>query len=328
MSNISTTKPKRKAHNTLTREEFVERAIKKHGLKYGYDDVVYINTITPVSIRCFKHGLYQQKPSNHLQGSGCLRCCGKYKTTETIVEDFIEARGYLYDYSLVSFVKGEKLSIICRKHGVFKQKYWNHLKGQDCPKCCDEVRNNKARFNLDDLVIIFNKIHDYKYDYSESIYVNVDTPIKIKCSEHGFFMQTPWHHKKQGSGCPKCTKVSVYSRSRYIESCNKADGNSSLYIIRMFNENESFYKVGITMKSIKSRFSKSPYKIEEIVIFKSKADIIYDLETQLHRLLKKYSYNPKIKFGGSATECFVKIPKSILKLVSDMDKSNQLQLMA
>ena len=65
MSDSNTIKPKIKAHNTLTKEDFIERAVKKHGLKYGYDDVIYVNAITLVYIRCFKHGLFQQKPNNH-----------------------------------------------------------------------------------------------------------------------------------------------------------------------------------------------------------------------------------------------------------------------
>ena len=50
-----------------------------------------------------------------------------------------------------------------------------------------------------------NKVHNFKYDYSEVEYVNHRTKVKIKCPIHGFFYQTPKNHMK-GQGCPECGK--------------------------------------------------------------------------------------------------------------------------
>lgn len=59
--------------------------------------------------------------------------------SSNIVNRIEKVRGNEYDYSLIKDVKSvsnEKLKIICRKHGVFEQKYHNHLKnGEGCPKC-------------------------------------------------------------------------------------------------------------------------------------------------------------------------------------------------
>jgi len=46
-------------------------------------------------------------------------------------------------------------------------------------------------------------LHNFKYNYSKSVYENNSTKIEIVCNEHGSFRQTPSAHL-QGQGCPKC----------------------------------------------------------------------------------------------------------------------------
>jgi hypothetical protein len=54
--------------------EFIEKAIEKHGNKYDYSNLKYINDKTKVKIICPNHGEFEQKPSNHLMGQGCPIC--------------------------------------------------------------------------------------------------------------------------------------------------------------------------------------------------------------------------------------------------------------
>ena len=58
----------------LTTQVFIERAKKVHGNKYDYSKVNYINSITPITIICPKHGEFQQKSSEHLINHGCQKC--------------------------------------------------------------------------------------------------------------------------------------------------------------------------------------------------------------------------------------------------------------
>lgn len=50
-----------------------------------------------------------------------------------------------------------------------------------------------------------NKLHNYKYDYSETIYINSRTSVKIICKIHGAFAQRASSHL-QGNGCPLCAR--------------------------------------------------------------------------------------------------------------------------
>ena len=56
-------------------EEFIRRARLVHDNVYDYSRAVYINSETPIWIRCKKCGRwFQQIPKSHLQGKGCKYC--------------------------------------------------------------------------------------------------------------------------------------------------------------------------------------------------------------------------------------------------------------
>lgn len=57
-----------------TTEEFVEKAKLKHGEKYSYDKVIYVDSRDEVVITCPKHGDFSQTPDGHLTGRGCHKC--------------------------------------------------------------------------------------------------------------------------------------------------------------------------------------------------------------------------------------------------------------
>ena len=54
--------------------EFIRKAIKKHGGKYDYSLVDYIDSTTKIKIICPFHGVFNQRPVNHLRGCGCPKC--------------------------------------------------------------------------------------------------------------------------------------------------------------------------------------------------------------------------------------------------------------
>lgn len=50
----------------MTREEFIKKAVEKHGDKYNYEYVAYKNSGTKIKIECNKHGIFEQNPHDHL----------------------------------------------------------------------------------------------------------------------------------------------------------------------------------------------------------------------------------------------------------------------
>lgn len=84
-----------------------------------------------------------------------------------------------------------------------------------------------------------------------------------------------------------------YSRSGYI---NQANGRKAIvYLIKCYDENEEFYKIGKTFLGTKNRFKGRllmPYDFTEISSYESDASTIYDLEIELHKKFKEYKYKP------------------------------------
>ena len=83
------------------------------------------------------------------------------------------------------------------------------------------------------------------------------------------------------------------------------NGNASVYVIEMYNEDERFVKIGITYKSVNERFLNThcPYKFNILYLYSDSPECVYDTEEELHKQFKEYSYNPNIHFAGH-TECF------------------------
>jgi len=186
---------------TLTTDEFVKKAKKIHGLEYDYSLVDYIHNSKKIKIICHIHGIFEQTPNSHLNGSGCPLCYGThYKSNKDFfIKKSIDVHGKKYDYSLVRYKNNStKIKIICLIHGIFEQAPIEHIHGQGCPKCC-------INFKLTQDVFIERSIniHGLKYDYSLVEYKNIKIPVKIICKNHGIFEQRPEIHLR-GSGCPKC----------------------------------------------------------------------------------------------------------------------------
>lgn len=113
--------------------------------------------------------------------------------------------GDKYDYSKVEYIDSTtKVCIICPIHGEFLQTPQGHIRGNGCPKCANKKRGDTFRSNGDEFVEKASKIHNNKYTYDKSKYVNSSTKIPILCLEHGTFWMTPANHLL-GQGCPKCS---------------------------------------------------------------------------------------------------------------------------
>jgi len=84
-------------------------------------------------------------------------------------------------------------------------------------------------YNKEQIIRIFNDVHNNKYDYSLVEYLNVNTKVKIICPIHGIFEQLPSHHKR-GIGCKKCfDKKVTLSNDDFINKSNLIHNNKYDY---------------------------------------------------------------------------------------------------
>ena len=223
---------------------FIKKAKEKHGDKYDYSKVNYVNAKTKVCIICPKHGEFWQAPYGHLNGNGCSECAKENKKNNTnikyTIDDFIkkakEKHGDKYDYSKVNYVNiHTKVCIICPEHGEFWQTPNKHLNGNGCKLCGIIKMKNKNKYTLEEFIKKSNKKHNHKYDYSkvDLLNYNMKDKICIICPEHGEFWQTASNHL-QGQGCSKCknNKLSFERRltnEQFIEKARKVHGDKYDY---------------------------------------------------------------------------------------------------
>lgn len=311
----------------LTKEKFIHNSKLKHGDKYNYDNVIYINHYTKVSIYCNIHGYFEISPNAHTNGQGCKDCGNISKSdmfssnTQEFINKSIGIHGDKFDYSLVEYKNAKtKVKIICDKGHIFEQTPNSHLNGKKCNKCYI-----RRKTSTEELIEKFKSVHGDRYDYSNVKYVDSKNKVKIFCKldGHGIFEQNAYNHMNS-QGCPKCGGISTgirlskkphsWSITQWEKKAKESKYFDSfkVYIIKCLNNDEEFYKIGRTFLKTKKRFMGFKYKYEIIkeIVFET-AKEAFDKETELKRLNKEYKYLPKIKFAGRY-ECFSEIIKEII----------------
>lgn len=227
--------------------EFIRRAREKHGDKFNYSLVNYVNGTTKVKIICPIHGEFLQTPQNHLSG-GCKKCADSNRDYLKIplnkwLEDSNKIHNNKYDYSKVKYNNiTDDVIIGCPIHGFFEQSASAHRKGHGCIKCAGIEKLTTPEF-----ISKSKEIHGDKYDYSSVDYKNSSSKVKIICPIHGEFLQSPNSHL-DGHGCVKCgiedlkhktrrgqedyiKKVEIVHNGKYTYEKTKYDGANKHIVI-------------------------------------------------------------------------------------------------
>lgn len=220
-----------------TTELFCDRARDKHGSKYNYDGVVYKSINKKVKIICPEHGVFFQPPGDHLKGHGCMLCArnriaeSKHKTVSyrDIVKNSRLVHGDAYIYPVQTLKKtGQKIKIICPRHGEFTQDYKNHINGHGCSYCGNNRIKQAISKNQDDFIQQCKDHHGDRYDYSKTQYISSGYLVTITCDIHGDFQQLAGTHIR-GAGCHKCNGGYKYNLEEFIERANQVHDNAYDY---------------------------------------------------------------------------------------------------
>ena len=294
---------------------FINKANLKHNFKYDYSKSIYKNAKTKVIISCKEHGDFLQTPDNHLQGQGCQHCRNfntskrSRKSKEVFEKEANLVHNFKYDYTK-SVYEGSaiKLEIICSIHGSFFQKPSHHVnRKQGCPSCKGASTTARCLRESSTFKLLGAKKHNNYYTYENVVYEGSHSKVNINCPLHGSFFQTPASHLR-GNGCSLCARAKTgWTLQAFKNACNKNKNNQGiLYIIRCFNNYESFYKIGITSRCVKKRYSGKkamPYEYEIIQEIYDVSENVWRTEKMLHQLYNDFLYKPKLRFGGEY-ECF------------------------
>ena len=217
----------------MTTQQFIEQARKIHGNKYDYSKVEYINAKTKVCIICHQHGEFWQLPHGHLNGYNCPECAKMLrckhnkgtKTTEMFIKECLEKFGNRYDFSKTIY-KGAKNKIIL----------FDNIKKTEIittpTSLLSKGYSEKIRVSQNNFIQKAKEIHNNKYDYSITEYVNIKTKITYICPIHGEIKQLPCNHLKYG--CRFCSKENAVKKlsstsDEFVKKAKKIHGDKYDY---------------------------------------------------------------------------------------------------
>lgn len=252
-------------------------------------------------------------------------------TTTQFINKAITVHGTKYNYDLVKYIDNKStVEVVCSIHGSFNQIAANHLQGNGCPKCRNEQRNKNKVLTTEKFIEKSNLVHDNKYDYTKSVYQkNNLCNVIITCPFHGDFVQKAIHHLI-GKGCTPCGRNNISKAAKEnsygwsITSWKKKLENNKLakpklYVLKCYNNEEYFIKIGITINDIKIRYAgnrEMPYNYDILFIYENDIEFIMQLEIASKKQLKSLKYIPKIHFNGNS-ECYLNKENEILNWVKD-----------
>ena len=117
------------------------------------------------------------------------------------------------------------------------------------------------------------------------------------------------------------------NRDTFINNCSQRFDIGTLYIIGCWSEDkkEIFIKIGITSRTVQERFATKtsmPYKYKILHTQQGNPIDVFMWEGIMHGRFKdkELSYQPKLEFSGSKTECFL-ADKAILDYIIFLKES-------
>ena len=248
-------KVRHKKKKKMTNDEYKQLVIKLHGSKYDLSKVEYNGMKEYVTPVCPIHGEFKIVAYDLAHIRGCGKCgieqrvkgrksdkTAKKSVNKLTTEEFIirakKVFGDYYNYEKTDLDKRDergRVCITCPKHGDFYQNIYSHLHGHGCCKCGKESMSNTQAMTTESFIEKANKVHNGKYDYSETVYSGCYENVDIICPIHGKFTQVAYSHLN-GHGCKKCAnehnnQLFLSNTEEFIEKAKKIHGNEYDYSI-------------------------------------------------------------------------------------------------
>lgn len=238
-----------------TQEEYLTKAVARHGNLYDYSKVVYRGSAQKITIICRRcSSEFDQIATNHTRGQGCPKCGGTERlSTNDFVAKSQQVHGDRYDYSRVAYTNNRtKVTISCRVcTETFMQSPDHHMAGHGCPKC-----GGTKLLSQEEFIQRSREIHDNAYDYSQVVYVNCATPVMIGCIRcQRWFGQVASNHLF-GKGCAVCGDNVRATVEDFVEKARRVHGELYNYSQVVYTNNNT--KVAITCRKCGCTFLQTP----------------------------------------------------------------------
>ena len=225
--------------NKLTQERVIEQFKDVHGDNFDYSNVVYIDTHTPIEVRCKKHDfIFYPTPKNHKNGAKCA-ICGIDSVKEKLnkgkdkfVEEVIGIHGDKYDFSLVEYVNNKTpVKLISKEYGLLEIRPDALLaKPNYIPKGKKKTKSNDKEIFIIEAV----KVYGDKDDYTETNIISSKHNIDVRCKKHDITFNKTIGNYLSGCGCPSCSaenyrELRAIPKDEYYRRVNEKHDNKYTY---------------------------------------------------------------------------------------------------
>lgn len=278
--------------------------------------------------QCSKEFTIREKPKQQHLHRPCESCAKKNIAYNKFIDKANKKHGNKFDYSLITKENYVNLStpvdIICKTHGVFKQKPKDHVSNINAKLCCPLC------------VQEFNKIHNkrsiesWKVELTEKAthitmvaHGNSDSNTEectLNCKHHGEFKTKLADIKNQVFICPLCAQDNNSWGGRF----RRTDVKGILYFI--YIPELQLWKLGVTSKSVKERLKSLKYKYN--ILWTHEYDTLaeaYEKESLLFKKYKMFRRNrnlPKVlgKCKGNSELMTCEIPNTAIQCSNTLSK--------
>lgn len=149
--------------------------------------------------------------------------------------------GDRYSYEKSEYHYRKPITITCKVHGDFQQRYDHHIgpRKSGCRKCYDESLMSTTEKFLTKAKIR----HGNNYEYENFQYKGVHVKSSVTCRTHGGFLITPANHLN-GGGCPSCKKLKQSNTlQQFIDMANIIHHCKYDYSISVYNGSNKYLKI-------------------------------------------------------------------------------------
>lgn len=109
-------------------------------------------------------------------------------------------------------------------------------------------------------------------------------------------------------------KIKGCKKASFLDQAIKNGGQPIFYVLKCWDKEEQFYKLGITVNHILTRYGSvraMPYEWSILLEHPATAEEVYAMEVQFKGQLEQFHYTPSIPFNGSKTECYLRLSESL-----------------
>lgn len=153
-------------------------------------------------------------------------------TREQFIVKAHSVHGDRYDYPDQVWNGARPLQIICRIHGLFRQRRGEHFAGHGCHTCGGRKRRNTEQYIAD-----AKAVHGDRFTYDRTVFVKTTDKLIVTCPEHGDFSINA-HSLLAGKGCVDCSGLRRRTTEEFIAVARERYGDRYDYsLVEYVNSN-------------------------------------------------------------------------------------------